>query len=194
VKESVATRKRKSAENRRRWADPAYRAKVSAALTGKKPSAATCAKLSAAKRGRKLSPEHRSKIAAAQTGRKLSAEHRANVSAALAGRTFSADHRAKLSAVQRELLRSGPQDPRHCEICNGRNYRGFSLNRDHDHVLGHFRGLLCRSCNQLLGHVEAWLGGQNETLSGVPRDEALLRRMFEYLRRTASHSFQKKEA
>lgn len=76
---------------------------------GVSPSAETRAKLSAALRGRKKSAEHRAKLSAANRGKKLSAEHRANVGFAQRGRQFSDEHRKKLAAASRRLW----QDPKH---------------------------------------------------------------------------------
>jgi group I intron endonuclease len=80
---------------------------------GIKRSAETRAKVSAALRGKKLSPEHRAKLSAvrlgkkipALQGRKLSPEHRAKVAAANRGKTLSPETRAKVGAANRLKLK-----------------------------------------------------------------------------------------
>lgn len=74
---------------------PEYRAKISAALTGRKTGPRhpeICAKISAAQKGIKkgpLSDETRAKMSASRMGRIISLEHREKISAALKGRTIS---------------------------------------------------------------------------------------------------------
>jgi predicted nucleic acid-binding Zn ribbon protein len=62
------------------------------------------------------------------------------------------------------------QDDR-CAICDDTCDR---LVMDHDHATGAFRGLLCRSCNLLLGHAHD--------------DTSILRAAIEYLGRTRVRS------
>ena len=86
-----------TAGNRRKWADPAARAKVSATLSGRARPPEVINKIRAshvarAARGEKpswrppLSPEARAKISASLKGRPKSPETRAKLSAALKGR------------------------------------------------------------------------------------------------------------
>lgn len=63
-----------------------HRAKISAALRGRKASPETCARISAAKRGQKHSPESNAKRSATQTGRKRSPEAVAKTAAGLLGK------------------------------------------------------------------------------------------------------------
>lgn len=50
-----------------------------------------------------------------------------------------------------------------CAICAGPPVRAKAYDVDHDHVTGDVRGLLCNSCNQMLGHardrIETLLAG-----------------------------------
>ncbi|MGI9250806.1 MAG: GIY-YIG nuclease family protein [Pseudohongiellaceae bacterium] len=91
---------------------PEYRAKLSAALTGRKLPPFTperCAAISARVKGRRLSPITRAKLSAAHKGKKRgspSAITRAKLSAALKGRVFSAEHLANMSASLRGIKRS----------------------------------------------------------------------------------------
>lgn len=64
------------------------------------PTDETRAKMSAALRGKKRSPEHCARIAAAKTGKKRSIETRAKMSAANIGKKLSPEHRAKMSAAR----------------------------------------------------------------------------------------------
>jgi Recombination endonuclease VII len=74
-------------------------------------------------------------------------------------RLLSRINREKTSATMRERRKTGPVDPRMCEICGGKQVRGYSLARDHDHITGKARGLLCGRCNVSLGFVELTLRG-----------------------------------
>lgn len=89
---------------------PEVRAKISAAMRGRKKPPEHAAKVGAAHKGRKLSPEHREKLRAAKIGRKLSDEHRANLSRAhrvYRGEVVnSPDARQKLSNALRGTKRS----------------------------------------------------------------------------------------
>lgn len=42
-----------------------------------------------------------------------------------------------------------------CALCREPEARGTRLSIDHDHITGVGRGLLCRSCNLIVGLVEA---------------------------------------
>ena len=100
-KRGPETRAKVSAALRGRKLSPETRAKISAAHKGKKVSQETCAKLSEAHKGKKLSPEARAKIGAANKGRKASPEARAKMSAAHKGRKHSPEHRARIGAARR---------------------------------------------------------------------------------------------
>ena len=97
---------------------PEHRAKISAALMGKRASCETRAKLSAshvgktlsadarakvsaALRVRKRSPEACARISAAKKGKRFTPEHCASMAAARQGKKASAETRAKMSAAQR---------------------------------------------------------------------------------------------
>lgn len=118
---------------RLRTLTPEVRAKISAALKGRKPSEEHRAKLSAVLTGQSVSEEARArmsaaakkrqrfpvpqatraKIAAALVGKKRPAEVGAKVSAALRGRSIgpmSEEHRAKISATKRRLAEERRQD------------------------------------------------------------------------------------
>jgi hypothetical protein len=42
-----------------------------------------------------------------------------------------------------------------CAICKESfQFKKYAIHIDHDHVSGRIRGLLCRSCNLLLGHAK----------------------------------------
>jgi hypothetical protein len=56
----------------------------------------------------------------------------------------------------------------HCACCPATSSDGRLLDVDHDHLTGLNRGLLCRSCNIILGHVSD--------------DPVHLERLAEYLR------------
>jgi hypothetical protein len=59
----------------------------------------------------------------------------------------------------------------HCACCPATSSDGRLLDVDHDHLTGLNRGLLCRSCNIILGHVSD--------------DPVHLERLAEYLRANA---------
>lgn len=67
------------------------------------------------------------------------------------------------------------QDGR-CAICRRATGKTRRLSVDHDHATGKVRGLLCRPCNQMLGHardeelffMRAWL-----YLNDPPADSVL---------------------
>lgn len=74
---------------RLRWADPAFKARVSAAMRGKSRSEESRAKMSASKAGRTRAPhseETKAKMRAKHLGKVLSPEHRAKLSLATTGR------------------------------------------------------------------------------------------------------------
>jgi hypothetical protein len=75
-----------------------HRAKIAAALTGRKLLQEHKDKIAAALTGRKLLQEHKDKIAAATTGRSFTDDHRGKLAAATTGRSFTDDHRDRLSA------------------------------------------------------------------------------------------------
>ena len=87
----------------------ATRAKLSAALTGKKHTPETRAKQSVISQN--MSAEHRAKIGAASKGRILTTEHRAKISTGMTGYVKSETHRANLS----ESLRGRKLSAEHCE-------------------------------------------------------------------------------
>lgn len=103
---SAATKAKIGAANRGRVPSPEARAKMSAALVGKKRgpySAAHCAAISAAKKGVPTSPEHRAALADALRGRKPGDHVFAASRAATKGRKrapFSAEWRARIGAAQ----------------------------------------------------------------------------------------------
>lgn len=55
----------------------------------------------------------------------------------------------KFKADKKEQAATRPR-PDLCEVCNRLPGR-YVLCFDHDHVVGHFRGWLCRKCNTVLG-------------------------------------------
>lgn len=76
-----ATRQKLTIVNRRKAADPAFRARLSIACTGRRYSDETKAKVGAAHKGKTISPEHRAILSAAHKGKPKSAEQRAKMSA-----------------------------------------------------------------------------------------------------------------
>lgn len=60
-------------------------------------------------------------------------------------------------------------DPGRCENCGDVPKTGTSLNIDHDHDSGKFRGWLCRNCNMAIG-------GLGDNMHGLERALAYLRR------------------
>ena len=173
------------------------RAKISAARRRRKEklgyinSPETRLKIGAASRGKSLGPSplkgrRRPKISMALKGRKrpdisakLKGRKRPDISAMLKGRT-----RPDISARMRDLLRNGPQDPTPCEICIGKQTRGLSIARDHDHDLGHWRGLLCQRCNMHLRHFEDALRGKDT--GRYPTTDAWMFSALRYLKRHGS--------
>jgi hypothetical protein len=101
------------ADQPRRQLSPEHRARISAALKGRRQSPEHAANAAAAKTGRArgpLSPEHRANVSAALRGRKHTPETRAKIAAAQTGRKLSAETRAKISAAKKG--RPGrPQSP-----------------------------------------------------------------------------------
>lgn len=77
------------------------RAKISAALRGRKMTSESIEKGAAARRGRKMSAETRVKMSLAKLGKKLSSEHIEKISAFQRGKVVSAETRAKMSIAQR---------------------------------------------------------------------------------------------
>lgn len=57
----------------------------------------------------------------------------------------NAAYRYGISEDEVKALRAKP-----CQICGS----GENLHIDHDHMSGVVRGVLCRTCNLLLGHIE----------------------------------------
>ena len=90
--EGQAAAKRKQAEaQRRRWADEGYRGQVREALRGRE----------AWNKGRPLSVTHKQKIREAKMGSAVSPETRAKISAAKQGAKHSAATRAKMSGTRK---------------------------------------------------------------------------------------------
>lgn len=83
-----------------------HKAKISAALKGKKKSAETRAKMSTAQKNRELSEEAKDNIRAAQLGRKMSEETKAKISATSKGRKISEETKAKMSAATKGFKHS----------------------------------------------------------------------------------------
>lgn len=85
---------------------PEHRAKISAALKGRKCSPEAIAKGAAARRGKKLdlSPEQRQAMRERQLGRKMSAETKAKISASNRGRKLTVMDRVRRSllAIQQD--------------------------------------------------------------------------------------------
>ncbi len=42
---------------------------------------------------------------------------------------------------------------RRCDICKSTEHRGKNWNTDHNHSTGKFRGILCHSCNAMIGYA-----------------------------------------
>lgn len=118
------------------------KAKISAALCGRKPSQETRDKLSAAKRGRPRSPETIEKMREAMKGRrpsqatidasrlakigkKHSAEHRAKISAAGVGRKWSPETREKLIPI----LKARGVSPQ-CQLASIRSHTGSKMSEE----------------------------------------------------------------
>lgn len=116
-----------SMAQRKRFANPEERARLSAACIGRVASPETKAKMRASQkiyhnslkykrersrmmRGREITPEWRAKISKALKGRKLSPEHRAkisiNMSRILKGKKKTLEHRKKISIAHKELCKS----------------------------------------------------------------------------------------
>ena len=53
--------------------------------------------------------------------------------------------------MRRYGAKSIPPEPDKCEVCGSKPKDNRSLNFDHDHQSGEFRGWLCDKCNQALG-------------------------------------------
>lgn len=62
---------------------------------------------------------------------------------------------------RRGLPEATRPQPAGCECC-GRSEKDKSLNLDHDHVTGRFRGWLCATCNMALGQL-------GDDIAGVQR-------------------------
>ena len=77
------------------------RAKISAALTGKKLSAERCAHMSAGQKGKVFSETHRANLSAAAKGKKKSAETCAKISAAKKGKKQPPELIEKRAAARR---------------------------------------------------------------------------------------------
>ena len=74
----------------------------------------TRAKISAAMKGKKRSPETCAKMSAAHVGKKHSSETLAKMRTSRMGRTFSAETRAKIGASLRQALVGVPHTHGHC--------------------------------------------------------------------------------
>lgn len=81
---------------------PEVRARISAALTGRKMPAEHGARVGAFFRGKALSAEHRAKLSAVQKGRSPTPERVARQRASLTGFKQSAETRARMCAGQRK--------------------------------------------------------------------------------------------
>jgi hypothetical protein len=93
-------------------------------IRGTHHSSGARAKMSAAMRGRKASPETRAKISAASKRAWADPAVRAKISAAMRGRKVSPAVRAKMSAARRVLhatkpAKRVPWTRRRCEGCGG---------------------------------------------------------------------------
>lgn len=67
-------------------------------------------------------------------------------------RAYSLNARFGLSPEQYDILLAS-QDGR-CAVCRGHDQTGKRLAVDHCHVSDRVRGLLCMSCNLILGHAK----------------------------------------
>lgn len=95
------TRDRISRANRRTWAEPGYREKMSLAHAGQVFTEEHREKIGAAHRGKKLSPAHSELLARINAERNRSTEHRALMSAYWRGRPKTAEQIEKAAAAKR---------------------------------------------------------------------------------------------
>lgn len=133
-------------------------------------------------------PEFRRHQSEVQRGRKRSPEARRNLAAANRRKAQDPAWRATMRAAGKAAWKRGhkargPLGP--CEICGGNQRPTRQLAGDHDHVLGHARGLLCDPCNQQLGKLE--LG----TITSFRKRPQLLYAAMRYLKRHGSWPLRK---
>ena len=63
------------------------------------------------------------------------------------------EYQRKRRTAKYEALATRPR-PEVCESCGNPPEEGKVLHFDHCHVVGTFRGWLCRGCNHALGHLK----------------------------------------
>ncbi len=105
IRHSAETRAKISAAAKRRQT-PEFRARMSAAHKGIRPSLEVRARMSASQRGRRHTPEARARMSIAQMGHRITPDGRARISAAQKGRRPSLEARAKMSATRKGRIHS----------------------------------------------------------------------------------------
>jgi hypothetical protein len=150
---------------------PEARRKMSAAHLGVALSNEHRRRIGEGSRGRRHTIQAKQRIGAASRGRKHphTQEARQKIGDAFRGRTLTEHHREKVSAALAGHPFNESRIGGDCALCG----KAARLVRDHDHVTGLHRGLICNNCNTGLGLLGDSL--------------VSLRRAVAYLERSTSH-------
>jgi len=108
--EDPAERAKRSEAIKKLWVDPEYKAKQSESMKGKKRTEETRRRMSESKKGKKLSEEHKQKISEGQKGKKrkpFSEDHKQKLSESHKGKKHSEETKQRMSESRKGKKR-GP--------------------------------------------------------------------------------------